>query len=247
MPAFLRVFWFGLLCAQARAYSFLVVRLLMKGCRKASSRHNYSLGQPSKTYRQHLRIQSEALRCEPYLLVTAYIFRLSSGYLSAKSLCLLKVLGHHVFVDYGRTLKVEDADVSVMPDILVIYSESNRRKNLLIAASLILALAIVDWRTTPYLSLGFLFMFTFLLMHRLCGADRSLVSSWFYKQLSVPINRGSFARHYSVSGIGRTPKRLWPGYGSRLIPQSQGADWPPSSWTFPKRCATASNSVWISF
>ncbi len=142
----------------------MVVRLLLKGCRKASSRHTYSLGQPSKTYRQHLSIQLEALRCEPYLLVTAYIFRLSSGYLSAKSLCLLKVLGHHVFVDYGRTLKVEDADVSVMPDILVIYSESNRRKNLLIAAALILAIAIVDWRTKPYLSLGFLYLFPIMLV-----------------------------------------------------------------------------------
>lgn len=51
-----------------------------------------------------------------------------------------------------------------MPDILVIYSESNRRKNLLIAAALIVAVAIVDWRTKPYLSLGFLYLFPIMLV-----------------------------------------------------------------------------------
>jgi two-component system sensor kinase FixL len=51
-----------------------------------------------------------------------------------------------------------------MLDISVIYSESNRRKNLLIAAVLIAAIAIVDWRTKPYLSLGFLYLFPIMLV-----------------------------------------------------------------------------------
>ncbi len=51
-----------------------------------------------------------------------------------------------------------------MLDILAIYSESNRRKNLLIAAVLIVAIAIVDWKTLPYLSLGFLYLFPIMLV-----------------------------------------------------------------------------------
>jgi PAS domain S-box-containing protein len=51
-----------------------------------------------------------------------------------------------------------------MLDILTIYSESNRRRNLLVAAALIVAIAIVDWRTEPYLSLGFLYLFPIMLI-----------------------------------------------------------------------------------
>lgn len=51
-----------------------------------------------------------------------------------------------------------------MIDIFVIYSESNRRKNLLIAAALIVAIAIVDWRTKPYIALGFLYLFPIMLV-----------------------------------------------------------------------------------
>lgn len=50
-----------------------------------------------------------------------------------------------------------------MLDIFVIYSDSNRRKNLLIAAVLVVAIAIIDWRTKPYLSLGFLYLFPIML------------------------------------------------------------------------------------
>jgi PAS domain S-box-containing protein len=51
-----------------------------------------------------------------------------------------------------------------MPDVLAVYSESNRKKNLLIAAVLIVVIAIVDWRTKPYLSLGFLYLFPIMLV-----------------------------------------------------------------------------------
>lgn len=49
-------------------------------------------------------------------------------------------------------------------DIFVIYSESNRRKNLLLAAAFIVVIAIIDWRTKPYLSLGFLYLFPIMLV-----------------------------------------------------------------------------------
>ncbi|HEY6348654.1 MAG TPA: ATP-binding protein [Candidatus Angelobacter sp.] len=51
-----------------------------------------------------------------------------------------------------------------MLDIFAIYSEANRRKNLLIAAALIGMIAIIDWRTKPFLSLGFLYLFPIMLV-----------------------------------------------------------------------------------
>src|SRR5215469_14378173 len=51
-----------------------------------------------------------------------------------------------------------------MLDIFSIYAETNRRKNLLIAAALIVAVAVVDWRTKPFLSLGFLYLFPIMLV-----------------------------------------------------------------------------------
>jgi PAS domain S-box-containing protein len=50
-----------------------------------------------------------------------------------------------------------------MLDILTIYSEPNRWRNLLIAAALIVAIAVVDWRIKPYISLGFLYLFPIML------------------------------------------------------------------------------------
>lgn len=50
-----------------------------------------------------------------------------------------------------------------MLDIFLIYSEANRRKNLLMAAVLVVVIAIIDWRTKPYLSLGFLYLFPIML------------------------------------------------------------------------------------
>jgi PAS domain S-box-containing protein len=51
-----------------------------------------------------------------------------------------------------------------MLDFLAIYSESNRRRNLLVAAAFIVAIAILDWWTKPYLSLGFLYLFPIMLV-----------------------------------------------------------------------------------
>jgi two-component system, LuxR family, sensor kinase FixL len=59
---------------------------------------------------------------------------------------------------------MKKSGLHLMLDVLAIYSESNRRKILLIAWALIVAIAIVDWRTKPYLSLGFLYLFPIILM-----------------------------------------------------------------------------------
>jgi two-component system, LuxR family, sensor kinase FixL len=49
--------------------------------------------------------------------------------------------------------------VNRMTDILSIYAPANRVKLLSVAGFLVLAIAILDWRTKPYLSLGFLYLF----------------------------------------------------------------------------------------
>jgi signal transduction histidine kinase len=49
--------------------------------------------------------------------------------------------------------------VTSMADILSIYAPANRVKLLTVAAFLVAAIAILDWRTKPYLSLGFLYLF----------------------------------------------------------------------------------------
>ena len=45
-----------------------------------------------------------------------------------------------------------------------IYSEENRKRFLLAAAVLIVAIAVVDWRTKPFISIGFLYLFPILLV-----------------------------------------------------------------------------------
>ena len=45
-----------------------------------------------------------------------------------------------------------------------IYSEENRRRFLVAAAILVLAIAVVDWQTKPFISIGFLYLFPILLV-----------------------------------------------------------------------------------
>jgi PAS domain S-box-containing protein len=51
-----------------------------------------------------------------------------------------------------------------MPDIFFIYSQSLRKKSLVVAAALIVVIALVDWKTWPYISLGFLYLFPIMLV-----------------------------------------------------------------------------------
>ncbi|HKM83838.1 MAG TPA: PAS domain-containing sensor histidine kinase [Candidatus Acidoferrum sp.] len=45
-----------------------------------------------------------------------------------------------------------------------IYSEENRKRLLIAAAVLIVAIAVVDWQTKPFISIGFLYLFPILLV-----------------------------------------------------------------------------------
>jgi len=45
-----------------------------------------------------------------------------------------------------------------------IYSEDNRRRFLIFAAVLIVVIAVVDWQTKPFISIGFLYLFPILLV-----------------------------------------------------------------------------------
>jgi two-component system, LuxR family, sensor kinase FixL len=44
-----------------------------------------------------------------------------------------------------------------------IYSEGNRRRFLIAAAVLVIAIALIDWQTKPFISIGFLYLFPILL------------------------------------------------------------------------------------
>jgi PAS domain S-box-containing protein len=50
-----------------------------------------------------------------------------------------------------------------MPRLEWLWEERNRNKALLVSAAVILAIALVDWRTEPYVSLGFLYLFPIML------------------------------------------------------------------------------------
>lgn len=48
-------------------------------------------------------------------------------------------------------------------NVLSIYAPANRKRLLFLAAVLMVAIALVDWRTEPYLSLGFLYLFPIMI------------------------------------------------------------------------------------
>lgn len=52
---------------------------------------------------------------------------------------------------------------SLMQDPLAIFAPSNRKKVLVVAGVLAAAIALVDWWTTPYVSLGFLYLFPIMM------------------------------------------------------------------------------------
>ena len=51
-----------------------------------------------------------------------------------------------------------------MKDPLAIYVPANRSKLIVVAAFLIAAIALVDWATKPYISLGFLYLFPIMMV-----------------------------------------------------------------------------------
>ncbi|MGA3210024.1 MAG: ATP-binding protein [Terriglobales bacterium] len=51
-----------------------------------------------------------------------------------------------------------------MKDLLSIYAPANRNRLILVAGFLIAAIAVVDWATKPYFSLGFLYLFPIMMV-----------------------------------------------------------------------------------
>jgi two-component system sensor kinase FixL len=51
-----------------------------------------------------------------------------------------------------------------MKDLLSIYAPANRTKLLVVATLLVTAIAVVDWATKPYISLGFLYLFPIMIL-----------------------------------------------------------------------------------
>jgi len=49
-------------------------------------------------------------------------------------------------------------------EISSIYSEENRKQSLVVAAILIVVIAVVDWQTKAFISIGFLYFFPILLV-----------------------------------------------------------------------------------
>jgi len=56
------------------------------------------------------------------------------------------------------------AILSQSMDITSIYSEKNRRRFLVAAVILVIAIAVIDWQTKPFISIGFLYLFPILLV-----------------------------------------------------------------------------------
>jgi two-component system sensor kinase FixL len=51
-----------------------------------------------------------------------------------------------------------------MKDLLSIYAPANRTKLIVVAGLLVTAIALVDWATKPYISLGFLYLFPIMIL-----------------------------------------------------------------------------------
>ena len=54
--------------------------------------------------------------------------------------------------------------VKPMRDPLSIYAPANRARLIVVAGLLIAAIAVVDWATKPYISLGFLYLFPIMIL-----------------------------------------------------------------------------------
>src|SRR6202162_6413391 len=61
-----------------------------------------------------------------------------------------------------------------MKNILSIYAPSNRARLIVVAGLLIAAIAVVDWATKPYISLGFLYLFPIMILGGFLSRTRIL-------------------------------------------------------------------------
>lgn len=81
------------------------------------------------------------------------IFRLLMGYLLLVSAKLHSVGPNGALNTRAQAMKFSS-----------IYSEANRRRFLIAAAIAVLAIAVIDWQTKPFISIGFLYLFPILLV-----------------------------------------------------------------------------------
>jgi hypothetical protein len=60
-----------------------------------------------------------------------------------------------------------------LPTALSIYAPENRTRLLFLTAALVVVIALVDWQTAPYISLGFLYLFPIMIAGDFFRAQRS--------------------------------------------------------------------------
>jgi len=73
-------------------------------------------------------------------------------------------------------------------DLFNIYSQNNRRRSVAAALALTAAIALIDWRITPYIAIGFLYFFPIILISGFVRPPSiivfSLICAWLQEQFS---------------------------------------------------------------
>ena len=91
-----------------------------------------------------------------------------NGILSLRHRPYLLVVDHYLSVSFPKVCSLNDKNGAtlreVMWDPLSIDTRAGRTKLLVIAALVITAIALVDWLTKPYISLGFLYLFPIMMV-----------------------------------------------------------------------------------
>src|SRR6516162_2851838 len=93
-----------------------------------------------------------------------------------------------------------------MRDLASIYVPTNRTKLLVIAGLLVTAIAVVDWLTKPYISLGFLYLFPIMIVGGYLSRGQiigvSLLCAFFQEAFSdLPGNEAAVRLLFSSSGF----------------------------------------------
>src|SRR5919197_6164588 len=93
-----------------------------------------------------------------------------------------------------------------MWDLASIYVPANRTKLLVIAGLLVIAVAVVDWLTKPYISLGFLYLFPIMIVAGYLSRQQiigiSLLCALFQEVFSdLPGNEALVRLIFSSAGL----------------------------------------------
>jgi two-component system, LuxR family, sensor kinase FixL len=71
--------------------------------------------------------------------------------------------------------EAQSIDAPPVKDLLSIYAPANRARLMVVASLLIVAIALVDWATKPYISLGFLYLFPIMILSGFLSRSQVLV------------------------------------------------------------------------